>query len=263
MNKADIPSASFLIVCPENKCKELKLLFSNHFPEASIYGFASIKLEKNFTKNSKAIQQFNDADWIILSSSFATKIFLEEFNEEITSKTKIKIKSFASVGPSISQLLNKNKIEVKLESTSFNINGLEEAFKNEKIADKNFLFITGNKSASGGLMELLTKRGGKCSQLIMYSSTTNYNIDLQPYKDFLNSPKTPKIICFSSPETVSSFQNILLKENLKTSKEFFIACLGPLTEERAKSLFPNNKTKHAPKYSYDGLIQLCTDLSTY
>lgn len=261
MNKADIRSASFLIVCPDNKLAELKGLFTNHFPQASIYGFASIKLDKKFIKDFQAIKQFQEADWIILSSSFATKIFLEEFAEDLDKKTKnFKPKSFASVGPSISHLLFKNKIQVELESKSLNISGLEEAFKKKEIANKKFLFVTGNKTASGSLMKALEEREGKCSQLIMYTSNTNPFVDLETYKEFSQSSTINKIICFSSPEAVDKFHQIVKKEKLQLSTNFFMACLGPSTEERAKNLFPHHQTEYALKYSYDGLIELCKRL---
>ncbi|MDX1921463.1 MAG: uroporphyrinogen-III synthase, partial [Candidatus Caenarcaniphilales bacterium] len=171
MIESSFSNASFLLVCPEHKLQELKILFTNSFPQAYIYAIASIRLTKNFSKslfseNTEIKKEIEEANWIVLSSSFAAQIFLEEIETEANLKEKLKQKKFASVGPSVSQLLERNGLVVALESPSLNIEGLNQAFESmlqeKEVANTKFLFITGNKTASGSLMNELEQKGANC-----------------------------------------------------------------------------------------------------
>ncbi|MDX1921111.1 MAG: uroporphyrinogen-III synthase, partial [Candidatus Caenarcaniphilales bacterium] len=102
--------------------------------------------------------------------------------------------------------------------------------------------------------------GANCFQLEIYTTKNNDTPDLESVKVFSNSSQLNKIICFTSPEAVSAFKEITVNAKLEISNSAFVACLGPLTAQRAKILFPGNLIEHASNYSYNGLIQLCNKL---
>jgi len=253
---------SALIALPEHKLNEFSIKLKLKNLDLQIFNFAVLELKaKEFELNN--IESF---DYIILASSFAAEIFVKKIKliYKNQSQTNLNLPLILSVGPSISQIISSQGLNVyKQASTIFNIIGLiNEIEKSIPIQNKSFLFLGQSKSNYQDLEKLIISKGGKFEKLIIYESQQINHPDWENLNNFIQCTNQ-KVLVFSSPEGIRAFNELIKLKNInpnlffanKTIKKIF--CLGSLTQKEA-SLYWVDDICICPEnnYSYNSLIEL-------
>jgi uroporphyrinogen III methyltransferase/synthase len=136
-------------------------------------------------------------DWIIFTSRYGVRQFLDRLKNDISELSNIRI---CSVGPSTTLKLSEYGIEPDFESPTSDADGIIRYFKENKISDKQILLP---RSAIGikTLKEELTALNNQVLDLPVYETIMNEKAEKVDLSKFSR-------IYFASPSAVEAFINI-------------------------------------------------------
>ncbi len=216
--------------------------------------FPTIKISKeaDLTQLAEAFKHINDYQWIIFTSVNAVEIFFDEMklnNIDIRDLYRIKI---CAIGPATRKKLEDWGLKVEVMPDEYRAEGVLEAL-NGIITEEERVLMPRARGARDVLPETLRKWGLQVDEIKIYSAAlvAGENADIP---DNIIQGKVD-YLTFTSSSTVNNFVEIMGLENIsKLGKEIKIACIGPITADKARELGFEVKIV-AEEYTIDGLVQ--------
>jgi uroporphyrinogen-III synthase len=167
-------------------------------------------------------------DWIIFTSNVAVDTFFSFLgNEKIVSK-------IAVIGEKTEQTLNEKGYQVDFRPAEFVAEGFVKDFLPYVEKGLKILLPKGNL-ARDHIAASLREKGALVEEVIIYE-TYFPETSRTLLADLVQNGKVD-ILTFTSPSTVSHFMKIVHENHgFENIKDCIVACIGPVTAERAASL---------------------------
>lgn len=193
----------------------------------------------------QAIDDVDDYDWIIFSSSNAVDFFLDRLHYRDKHLGDLKNLRIAAIGSSTAANLTEHGLRVALMPNLFHSEGLGNAFTRIPMQKQRVLLPKGEQ-AGIELEHLLRKQGAEPHSVTVYRTQlpTPKKDPIEPYS------QTIDLLTFTSPST---FKNTLLLLEEKSIRQWIrggakLAAIGPATARTMKDygfrvdIFPEKST---------------------
>jgi uroporphyrinogen-III synthase len=261
-----------LLACPQHKKEELQNLFkANLADSASVTVLPLTLLEEQIPDEQTCYELIQEADFFVVSSSFAATTFLKLL--QVSNKASLWGKTIYAVGESVAKIFREqasNKtFDYKLrfaKQATLNeaMNDLAVYVKNDlNLAKAKLVFVCGDKSLS---KTLPATEPFDFSYLELYK-TKPIKLTPNDLPSALFDPKRQKIICFTSPEIARSFYAQAFDFG-QIHLNCKLACIGSSTQKILIQIVEyqkefqemHKKTFVADEFNYAGLLRLCKRL---
>jgi len=172
---------------------------------------------KNWRKIDIELKRINEYDWIIITSTIGASFLINHIKEK--NFQNVKNAKFATVGKKTAEILIEN---------GFNVCFIPSEFTTEKLAKEipfgEKVLLLRSDIASKKMLEILSKRGMKVKNLVLYRTRIN---------DKKLEIKDIDAIVFGSPSEVEGF--IRCVRNYKQFLDKKVFSIGPVTAKKAYS----------------------------
>jgi len=177
----------------------------------------------------KIWSKLDEYNWLIFTSQNGVEYFFQQLKENdrfLNRSTKI-----AAVGTKTKELLEKYQMEVQFIPSSFTGDQLAREMKDSCLADEKILFVKGNL-AKNTIVQVFQEKGYDIDETTVYEtylpkSSSEKLVELFHREDI-------DVITFTSPSTIDHFVKIAGSQLRDFVSNKVIACIGPVTEKRAK-----------------------------
>ncbi|KAF0152431.1 MAG: Uroporphyrinogen-III synthase HemD [Ignavibacteria bacterium] len=185
-----------------------------------------IKPQLDSEELRRGLENFNEFDWIIFTSTNAVEVFYEIAVRKNIKLKKIKI---ACVGSETAERCRQKNIRVNLVPYEFSAAGLVKEFAKVNLIDKKVFIPCSGLSRSELKLEL-AELGADVTSVPIYDAVVNDEINLISEIEIINKKK-PDVFVFTSP---SSFNNYLVLMNIESPAKYFehnvVCSIGSTTE---------------------------------
>ncbi len=221
--------------------------------------FPTIKIvpPEDFGPLDRAVGELSSYEWLIFTSVngvrfFRARLFAAGLDARALAGVKV-----AAIGPATAEALVSLGINPELVPGEFKAEDLVEALSREDLSGKRIL-IPRAEEARMILPEELEKLGAKVDVLTAYR-TTIPEADPAELRELLAEGKVDAVT-FTASSTVKNLVSILgEKEAPSLLEKSFVACIGPITEETAKS-FGIRVDAVPGEYTIEGLVAAVASL---
>ncbi|MFH0774605.1 MAG: uroporphyrinogen-III C-methyltransferase [bacterium] len=217
---------------------------------ACVIEFPTIKIEPlpSFERLDEALMNIKEYEWLIFTSVNGVRSFFERllFKADIRCLAGIKI---CVIGPTTREACERMGIRVELEPKEFMAEGIIEAIKGFEIAGKKILILRAEE-AREVLPEALREMGALVDVVPVYR-TVKAKTDATRIKEMLKNFEID-LITFTSPSCAKNFCELVEEKELWSKVK--VACIGPITEKKARELGFNVQIV-APEYTIAGLVK--------
>ncbi|MDX1918504.1 MAG: uroporphyrinogen-III synthase [Candidatus Caenarcaniphilales bacterium] len=242
--------ASILLTLPKHKLDQMKDLLGEQ------YIFFDFPLLELIPLDPLPAFPRKPYDLIILSSSFAAELCFQHYCKELRPD-----QAFATVGPSVSEVVHKNGFKVLYQPKSnFSVEGLMPDLQlrnHEKIEENKFLLIGTQDTALLKYSGALQTEGIKLDHLTIYNTQEIPNPDWHEWESFRKSDPKLKCICLTSPRAIRYFVALFKQKDLP--QDFRFICLGDQSANLLKGEY--DQVHQAAGNSYQSLAESIRGLS--
>jgi uroporphyrinogen-III synthase len=218
----DLEGKKILITRPEDQYQEWAAHLSAAGAVPVAFPLIKIKPVTRSREIQRVQQNIMDYDWVILTSTNAAKYFFVMLDADTF---KIFRASIAAVGSKTAFYIAKQGIKVDFIPDVFT--GASLARSIPDIAWKKVLLPRTNV-ADNELSEILRQRGAYVDEVVVYK-TEKVSAGRKHLQELIN--EGTDVITFASPSAVEAY-----KEMLVDKKDALLACIGPVTAEKAIEL---------------------------
>ncbi|MDI6751878.1 MAG: uroporphyrinogen-III C-methyltransferase [bacterium] len=246
---------TILVTRARHQANELSRLLEEE--GACVIEFPLIKIEPphSFERLDEAIENISKYDWLIFTSVNGVLSFFERLLKKADIRCLAKVKVCA-IGPATKEACEKTGIKVELEPKEFRAEGIIKAMKGLDIAGKNLLILRAEE-AREVLPEALREMGALVDVVPVYR-TIRPEASSTKIKEMLKNSEI-SLITFTSSSCVKNFCELIDQRELWDKVKS--ACIGPITEEKAKELGFNLQIV-AKEYTIPGLVkEICQALT--
>ncbi|MGG2018289.1 uroporphyrinogen-III synthase [Bacillus sp. S10(2024)] len=195
-------------------------------------------------------EELSTYDWIVFTSKNGVNFFLDGVGQPLPHTMKI-----AAVGVKTKQELERRGYDVHFVPTTFVAEAFAKEFVNHIESGTRILLPKGNL-ARDVIREALRNHGAIVRELVVYETAVHLQMREQLI-DALQS-RGIDVITFTSPSTVQSFLTLLEGENWREwIKGCTIACIGPVTERKARKYFQNLLVP--TEYTIEAMLQCISE----
>ncbi|MBU1599386.1 uroporphyrinogen-III C-methyltransferase [bacterium] len=271
---------TFLITRASKSADELSKLLEEQ--GACVIEFPTIKIEPllSFEKLDEVIENISRYDWLIFTSANGVNSFFCRLMEKADIRCLAGIR-VCVIGPATKKAVERMGIKVELEPKEFRAEGIIEAIKGLDIVRKRILILR-SEEAREILPETLRDMGALVDVVPVYR-TTMPETDATKIKELLKNfepetdatmtkeilknfePETDatrikemlknseiELITFTSPSCAKNFCELIEEKRLWDKVK--VACIGPITEKKARELGFNVEIV-AKEYTISGLVK--------
>ena len=230
MNKP-LQGKTILVTRAKHQAGELIRLLQSIGAKVVHFPSISITPPKSWSPCDQAIDDVDDYDWIIFSSSNAVDFFLDRFHYRNKYLSSLKDLRIAAIGSSTAANLMEHGLSVALIPNLFHSEGLSNAFARIPMQKKKVLLPKGEQ-AGIELERLIQKQGAEPHSVTVYRTqlpTQKKNL-VELYSQAID------LFTFTSPLT---FKNTLLLLEEKSMRQWIkkgakFAVIGPVTAKTVK-----------------------------
>ncbi len=203
---------------------------------ADVITFPTIKMAAPVTWKplDRAIKRLSVYDYIIFTSVNGVRFFFERLYKLGYDVRRLGCAKLCAIGPATEGALVERGFNVDVVPEEYRAEGILEALGRRRIGGKRFLLPRAEK-AREVLPEEIRHLGGSIDVVPVYR-TVRPRKEAASLREFLRKERVD-VVTFTSSSTVSNFVAAFRKGELtELLEDTKIACIGPITEERARSL---------------------------
>jgi len=204
----------------------------------------------------QAIEQLETYRWVIFTSANGVDAFFLRLRALRQDARLLGAAKICAIGPATAEALEKHSILPDILPREFRAEGIIEAFAAHDLQGARIL-LPRAEVARDFLPRELEKRGATIDVVPAYRTVKAVS-DREVLKQLLQDRKID-ILTFTSSSTVTSFVELLEKEDLKALLEGAqVACIGPIAKETAER-FGLTVDIMPEQYTIPGLVQSILD----
>jgi uroporphyrinogen III methyltransferase / synthase len=225
---------------------------------ANVLQFPTIRIKdpESWQPLDQAINNLNNYDWIVFTSVNGVEKFFNRLATNGFDARKFQHVKVASIGPATTEKLKTYGIIADLVPPKYVAESLLEGIKAQGGIEGQKFLLPRTEEARAILREELIKAGAEVDEIVTYRTV----LETDQKETIVKNIKSGKIdlITFTSSSTVKNFVKLTGEKSLKQLKSVTIACIGPITKQKAESY--GLECKIMPEdYTIPGLINEIED----
>jgi uroporphyrinogen III methyltransferase/synthase len=198
----------------------------------------------------QAIQNLESYDWVIFTSPNAVERFMARVMEKGRDLRALGQSRIAAIGPETAKAVRRHHLLPDLLPDSYVAESLVEAFRGVGVSGKRIL-LPRALQARETLPEELRNMGAEVHVAPVYQTVRP---DPDPESLALFRQAHVDMITFTASSTVINFMELLEDEDRKSLGGVQVACIGPITAEKARS-FGLEVTVEPDEYTIPALAE--------
>ncbi len=197
----------------------------------------------------KAIARLHSYHWVIFTSVNGVRFFTSRMKELEVPLEELGRKRLCSIGPATGKALNNLGLKVDVVPERFVAESVLEALKSQGDLNGLRILLPRAEVARETLPIGLREAGAEVDVVAVYRTVRASPSD-ELKREVLNS----EVLTFTSPSTLTNFVEIMGEQAEEAFKNKVVACIGPVTEKRARELgVPIHLV--AEEYTTEGLLK--------
>ena len=201
---------------------------------AEVLEMPTIHIERmpNYDELDKAISNFSNYDWVILTSANGVKMLFERLDALGKDSREFKGLKLCAIGPATAKALQNKGLNPDYVPPKYTAADIVAGFENQNLAEQKFL-LPRAEIASEELVEGLLKLGANVHQIATYKTSLASKVNKKIMKNF--EAGEVDIVTFTSSSTAKGFVSVM-GDNWKMIDKAIVASIGPVTSATAKEL---------------------------
>ncbi len=203
---------------------------------AEVISFPTIKITKPVTWQplDRAIKRLSHYDYVIFTSVNGVRFFFDRLYSLGYDVRSLGGAKLCAIGPATEKALNERGFNVDIVPAEYRAEGILSALGRRRVRGRRFLLPRAEK-AREVLPEEIRRLGGSIDVVPAYR-TVRPRKEAASLREFLKTEKVD-VITFTSSSTVKNFVSAFRKGELEELlKDVKVACIGPITEDTARTL---------------------------
>jgi uroporphyrinogen III methyltransferase/synthase len=187
---------------------------------------------KTWTSLDQAVARLESYRWVIFTSANGVDAFFLRLRALRQDARRLGAVKICAIGPATAEALEKHSIVPDVVPAEYRAEGIIEAFKQHDLRGARILLP--RAEVARDLLPVELEKLGATVEVVPVYRTVKAGSDGELLKQLLQDRKID-LVTFTSSSTVTSFVELLQKEDMKALLEGVrIACIGPITAETAQ-----------------------------
>jgi uroporphyrinogen III methyltransferase/synthase len=187
---------------------------------------------KTWTSLEQAVARLESYRWVIFTSANGVDAFFLRLRALRQDARRLGAVKICAIGPATAEALEKHSIVPDVVPAEYRAEGIIEAFKQHDLRGARILLP--RAEVARDLLPVELEKLGATVEVVPVYRTVKAGSDGELLKQLLQDRKID-LVTFTSSSTVTSFVELLQKEDMKALLEGVrIACIGPITAETAQ-----------------------------
>jgi uroporphyrinogen-III synthase len=190
--------------------------------------FIEIRSPRSFAPLDAALKNFNDYDWLILTSANGVEAMWKRMAKLRFRKTKLANLRIAAIGPATKKAIERRGAKVNVVPKEYVAESVVRSLR-RRVKGKNVLLVRA-KVARDVIPRELRRVGARVDVVEAYETVVPESSRARLRAALANPRRRPHVVTFTSSSTVRNFVELLGSRNRsRIPKGILTASIGPIT----------------------------------